>query len=496
MLSNELTRRHLIKRATAFSAGFAGLHLLYAAGQCAAGEAVRALLQSPDDDAGKASKVAEIGYGPLTKDAAGIIDLPLGFSYAVIARRGDLMNDGLLVPGQPDAMATFPGSTADRVILVCNHELSVGSEKWSAFGKDLEHFKKIDPSRIYDAGAGITPPCGGTTTIVYNVKERKKEKQFLSLAGTINNCAGGAMPWGAWLSCEEDASNAGPLGSEGSKRDGALEKNHGYVFEVAASEAMELAIPRPIPAMGRFKHEACCMDTRSGVVYLTEDRADGILYRYLPKNKTNLHEGGTLQAMVVRDRPSLNTSNLGETAAVKPGEPMAVSWMNLDEIDAPKDDLRHRGFAAGAASFSRNEGMWFGNDCVYFAATTGGKKQKGQLWKYYPSAAEGSAGEEAAPGKLELFVEPNDGAIIENADNVTVAPWGDLIVCEDEAGDGDGLNHLVGVTPQGKVYKLGKNAMSDSEFAGATFSPDGSTLFVNIQTSGLTLAITGPWKSA
>ena len=76
-------------------------------------------------------------------------------------------------------------------------------------------------------------------------------------------------------------------------------------------------------------------------------------------------------------------------------------------------------------------------------------------------------------------------------DNITLAPWGDLIACE----DGDGENFLVGVTPEGEPYRLARNAMNDSEFAGAVFSPDRTTLFVNIQTPGLTLAITGPWRS-
>ena len=81
--------------------------------------------------------------------------------------------------------------------------------------------------------------------------------------------------------------------------------------------------------------------------------------------------------------------------------------------------------------------------------------------------------------------------MIDNADNLTVAPWGDLILCEDGSGD----QFLVGVTPEGGIYKFGRNAMANpSELAGATFSPDGSTLFVNIQNAGLTLAITGPWE--
>jgi secreted PhoX family phosphatase len=76
-------------------------------------------------------------------------------------------------------------------------------------------------------------------------------------------------------------------------------------------------------------------------------------------------------------------------------------------------------------------------------------------------------------------------------DNIGVAPWGDLVLCE----DGGGEQFLVGLTPEGKLYKLGRNAQNNSEFAGACFSPDGTTMFVNIQHTGLTLAITGPWNN-
>lgn len=495
MLQADLTRRHLLKRATAYSAGFAGLGLLYHAGRANAAETLAALFAPGEEQSSRSRVDGSIGYGPLTKDAAGVFDLPAGFSYAIIARCGEVMSDGLLVPGQPDAMATFPGSTPDRVVIVCNHELGPGASKISAFGARLEHLAKVERGRLYDAGEGRTPPCGGTTTIVYNTRERRKEKQFLSLAGTINNCAGGAMPWGAWLSCEEDVSNAGSYGTDEANRKGVLEKAHGYVFEVAASEAMEVGVPRPIKAMGRFRHEACALDPRSGVIYLTEDTGDGLLYRFLPAVKSNLHAGGKLQAMAIRDQPSLDTSNHKATPVVRTQEPLAVRWLDLEEIDAPKDDLRLRGFRAGAAKFARNEGMWFGHNSVYFAATTGGVAKKGQLWKYVPSATEGTASENDEPGKLELFIEPNDGSIIENADNVTVAPWGDLIVCEDQVGAGDDINYLLGITPAGEVYKLGRNAMGSSEVAGATFSPDGETLFVNIQNSGVTLAITGPWRA-
>ena len=104
--------------------------------------------------------------------------------------------------------------------------------------------------------------------------------------------------------------------------------------------------------------------------------------------------------------------------------------------------------------------------------------------------AEGRAEERDLPGTLELFIEPNDRALVDNADNLTVAPWGDLMVCE----DGGDTQYIVGVTPEGRLYKFARNALNSSELAGVTFAPDGQTLFVNIQHAGLTLAITGRWR--
>ena len=134
--------------------------------------------------------------------------------------------------------------------------------------------------------------------------------------------------------------------------------------------------------------------------------------------------------------------------------------------------------------------MWYGNDAIYFACTSGGPAKKGQVWRYEPGLHEGTTDE--TPGTLELFIEPNDADLVENCDNLTVAPWGDVILCEDGPED----QFLVGVTPEGELYKLGYNAFNTSEFAGAVFSPDGGKLYVNIQNPGITLAIRGPWKGA
>ena len=421
-------------------------------------------------------RLAEDILGPLEPDPNGIFDLPEGFSYSIISRAGNTMRDGLIVPGRPDGMATFPGKNG-RTILIRNHEMDAAqSGAGSAFGDDYGLATGTDFSKIYDAGVKGNPAQGGTTTIVFDTNTQTVYNEYLSLAGTLRNCAGGPTPWNSWLTCEEIVTRS----------DDRYAKDHGYVFEVPASEDTQLFKAEPIKSMGRFNHEAVAVDPSSNVIYLTEDDSSGLLYRFLPNTPGKLLDGGTLQALVVKDQPKLDTRNWGATTVAE-REPMAVEWMNLHGID--KDDLRFRGHATGAARFARGEGMWFGNNAVYFACTNGGPARKGQIWKYEPSPFEGTEMESTHPGSLELFVEPNDGNIIDNADNLTVAPWGDLVVCEDSDGD----NFLVGITPDGNVYRMGRNAVSESELAGATFSPDGSTLFMNIQHDGLTLAITGPW---
>ncbi len=456
-----LSRRHFIAGAGAVTLGMAGLYRFLSGG-------------------GAARRPVFIGEGGvLIPDPDGIIDLPEGFTYGVISRVGEPMSDGLVVPGSPDGMAAFPGVDG-RTILVRNHEMGLEAPNRSPFGVGNELLGRLDQDRLYDRGSDGSPALGSTSTLTYNHVTGEVEDERLSLAGTLINCAGGPTPWNTWISCEETTPRAG---------DG-LERDHGYNFEVPADSSVAPVRPVPLVEMGRFTHEAVAIHPQSGAVYQTEDRFDSLFYRYLPNRPGDLAAGGRLQALAVRDDTSLDTRNW-DSLGYALGRVSEVEWIDLDDIDSPEDDLRLRGFDRGAARFARGEGMWFGTGAIYFACANGGSERKGQIWKYTPSPAEGAEAEAERPGRIELFVEPNDGSLIENADNLTVAPWGDLVVCE----DGPGGNNLVGITPEGRIYLLAHNARSPSELAGATFSPDGSTLFVNIQGDGLTLAVQGPWGS-
>ena len=232
--------------------------------------------------------------------------------------------------------------------------------------------------------------------------------------------------------------------------------------------------PVPLTDMGRFNHEAVAVDPKSGCVYLTEDRHDGLFYRFIPNTPGDMKQGGRLQALCFKDRPSADSRNWDEDVPVKTGENISVEWIDMADPLSPEDDMRFVGFDAGAARFARGEGMWYGNGSIYFACTNGGPIKKGQIWRYFPSEGEGTDAERVSPAYLQLSIESRSAGILDNADNITVSPWGDLVVCE----DGSGEQFLVGITPDGKIYKFARNATArNSEFAGATFSPDGTTFF-------------------
>ena len=396
--------------------------------------------------------------GQLIPDPQGVLDLPAGFQYKIISRVGETMNDGHLVPNLHDGMAAFAGKKGET-ILVRNHEVHP-LQAVNNLPKDLPQ---------YDRAC-----AGGTTTLIVD-SDRNLTKHYLSLAGTNRNCAGGTTLWGSWISCEEEVS--APYPPPGYTMEqvyphwGKVEQKHGYNFEVPAAGG--LAEPVPLIAMGRFRHEAIATDPKTGYIYQTEDQLNSCIYRFRPDSPGKLAAGGTLEALVIKDMPRVDTS-----FNFPVGKPQKVSWVKIEDVDPQQDTLRYEAQTKGAAVFRRGEGMCYGNGELYWTATNGGAAQVGQIFRYNPDRE-----------TVELYVESPGSGVLDYPDNLTLAPFGDLIICEDGAGE----QFLVGVTPNGRYYKFARNALNHSEFAGVCFSPDGQTMFVNIYHPGMTLAIWGDW---
>lgn len=440
-----------------------------------------------------------LGPVPDLRDGEVRLHLPEGFRYRSFhdTESEVVLDDGTVLPGRHDGMGAFPGPNS-HVILVRNHELN---NPGPAFG----------PGEPYDAMAQ-----GGTTTIEVTPRGRVVES-FTSLNGTMMNCSGGPMPWGSWITCEETI-NGPDVGPDFTSTSNVpLEKRHGFIFEVPADGQSDR---RPITRAGRFAHEAVAFDPREGILYLTEDNFafPSGFYRYVPNRDPmrigRLDNRGRLQMLAVR-----GTLNADLARRRRPGARFEVEWVDIEdpaptfpftpgqEPTTTNDEalvyVGNQGRAQGAAFFSRLEGAAFDRGVVYFCSTQGGGPAeesfgpiedgygngRGQIWAY-----------RTREQTLELIFQSNDPDVLDLPDNVTTSPRGTLVLCEDNVED----NFVRGLTQRGRLFDIALNRMVsqvtgdprfNDEFAGSAFSPNGRTLFVNIQASrGITFAIFGPWN--
>ncbi|WP_455358331.1 alkaline phosphatase PhoX [Streptomyces sp. SYSU K21746] len=414
------------------------------------------------------------GYGPLVPDPDGLLDLPRGFRYKVLSREGDPLRshpDEGRVPSNHDGMAAFAGRRG-RVHLVRNHENRPTARIRVPAVKGLTY----DPNGM-----------GGCTAIALDSRNNVLGER-VAIAGTAVNCAGGPSPWGTWLTCEETEDKAGTNG---------YTKDHGFIFEVDPVDPHRTGAV-PLTAMGRFQHEAIAVDPKSGIVYETEDafqKPFGLFYRFLPEKplggRGSLRAGGALEAMRVPGVPDL--SAIQETGASFGG----VEWVPVPDPLAKQTPIRLQDFGPkGVTHAQKLEGCYWGGRSVYFVSSFARSREGsaadhfGQVWKYEPHRR-----------RLTLVIAFGPSTDIqlpgESPDNICLAPSGGLMVCE----DGDGAQHVYGLTRRGEVYAMARGAQNLGtpeapewgEFAGVAFSPDGGTMYVNCYTPGTTFAVTGPW---
>ena len=468
-MSNITHDRRQVLRAGAF----AGLQALLA----------RAAAGAPQGPRGRS------GYGPLVPtpdETTGLplIRLPQGFQYRTFGWTGDPLTEAPgTTPASHDGMGVVQVK-GDLATLVRNHEVSGAG---SPFGPPDIRYDNRGP--------------GGTTRLTFDLSSGEWRTSAYGNGGTSRNCAGGVTPWGSWLTCEETiASGMG------------FNRPHGWIFEVPAEAP---AHPIPLRFMGRFSHEAVCVDPRTGYVYETEDdRYTSGFYRFRPRTPNTLYgleHGGVLEMLKVK---GVDNADL---MLVSTGDSFPVEWVQIrvaglrpqsgvgpygsfDGQTTTASGPFFQGYEQGGAQFRRLEGCWYDEEegLVYFTDTEGGvplgQNAGGALWCYDPRQEE-----------LRVVVASLPATVLRNPDNITVKPGGGILICEDNGLVG---TKLVGLSRSGELFDFAINdvvldgevngfrgSFRRSEWCGATFDPSGRWLFVNIQTPGITFAITGPWEA-
>ncbi len=449
------------------------------------------------------------GYGPLSpamdeRTGEYTISLPKGFRYRSIAEEGSTMADGNTTPGSFDGMECYK-SKDGHIRRVRNHETRVVGSSGAPAG-----------SNPYD------PVCdGGTTTIDVDLDDDDEwgdVSSWSSLTGTYFNCSGGRSTYRTWFSCEELPGGPDLGGDFFGNGEANLTKKHGYIYEVDSRWGPgENPTPTPITQAGRFTHEGAVMDNATGYLYMTQDDFFGPsgLYRYIPPNNPRkdrkVEDGGKLEMLRVVGVPN---AALYEHQA--PGTSYKVDWVPIPDPDpthpqgtpwlATLGAVSSQGFAQGAAEFSRLEGIRRKGRKVYFSSTQGGQGRVGasstfgpgfgQIWVLHLDKMQLSLVFEAPP--VDGPVEP--GNLPPLSHNIAISPNGGLVLCEDGTIDRPDRGFVIphnfvrGLSRKGDLFDFAENLINDSEFTGACFARGSDTMFVNIQSPGLTLQIKGPFR--
>lgn len=458
---------------------------------------------------GRFASMAVSPYGtpaPVADLATGLplLQLPPGFVYKSMGWSNDPMADGRLCPSSHDGMAVVKTRRIGRsteLTLIRNHELG---------NTNALNLRLVNAPNYDNSGTGDLP-AGGCTLLT--VRDGVLVDVRPAIGGTRTNCAGGLTPWETWLTCEETTADRTAVGG----------KKHGYVFEVSTDPAQTTA--QPIVGMGRFSHEAACVDPTNSFVYLTEDTSQvSGLYRYEPDNAgghvNSLADGGKLMAARVKaivQSCSATVEQANQTGIASPfvGDEYELEWVQIADPDASPSQINVLGtnrnasgpfrqaWAAGCARMARGEGIWYHAGKVFIVDTSAGGE--GAVWEL-----------NLASQRMKCLYVSQVQLAGNNVDNICISPRGGILCCEDGGNSNDGAlglgSRLFGLFADGQPYLFAKNNLDftteqyaavgksvsggnrlNSEFCGACFDPTGRILFVNIQSPGITFAITGPW---
>ena len=377
---------------------------------------------------------------------------------------GPLSNIGPLGPPDADGVAVPEGFTVRAVARSGTPPVLGGTYAWHTFPDGGATYERPSGGWIYVSNSELPAGAGGCGALVFD-PDGTVVDAYSILSNTASNCAGGKTPWNTWLSCEEDTNGrvweTDPFGAAG-----AVEK----------------------PALGTFAHEAACVDLRQRVLYLTEDEGSSRFYRWVA-NASDFSEGaqrlalesGTLQVMNIAGFEDGAYPETEELRLLRP-----VSWKDVvrpDEAQSTvRSDLEAAGQAVPGTQFKGGEGIWFYELPPEVRTVPAGGAVSTRGLVFWSTKGDNRIWALDIENQLVEIIFDNEQIEpdFDDVDNVTVSPWGDIVVAEDLVATGRAIRLIV-VVPNQPAKVLVEATQPGSEFTGPAFSPDGSRLYFSSQ---------------
>lgn len=374
--------------------------------------------------------------------------LPGRCHFTAFGSTGEELSTGDPTPGRHAGLAVLPAA-ADRVWVVRNH------------AQRTDDGAACRANAVYDRAA-----AGGTTSVFYDLMAHRVVEDGPSLGGTVDNGPGAATPWRTWLTAERTAMDPDQDGT-------GTTKPHGYVFEVPA-DRRGAADAEPLRALGRFGHGPLTVDPDTGFVYETEAAPGGGLYRFLPHEFGNLAAGGVLQQLA-----PVGPTGVRGGRHRPPGRPLRVRWVDVQNPESLAAGRgRDGGAGTGRLAFGHVEQLWCEDGSVCMLTVAARAVAPGRLWEYRPLDDDG--GELTLAASLPQISLPAGAA-------AAATTCGRLLLSSRSLGS----TWLRAVTDGGKAADLIRIDAGGDGAVSVACSPDGSTLFLNLQHPGVTLAVTG-----
>lgn len=361
----------------------------------------------------------KMGVSGVSLFAAGLLRPALAAGES--ASFHSLANPGALQA--PDANGIMlPSGFRSRIVARSGEPaVSNSSYHWHSAPDGGACFATDDGGWVYVSNCEGGRGQGGVGALRFNANGSVVDS-YPILENTTRNCAGGATPWGTWLSCEEF--KAGQV----------------YECDPLGQHSAQLR-----PLLGTFEHEAAAVDLANQCIYLTEDDRQGCFYRFVASNGLPDLTAGRLEIAEVYSDNGTNR----------------LRWHQVPDPSAELIPTRYQ--VEASTTFNGGEGMAVHEGKAYFAT-----KGDNRIWCYDTNTR-----------AIDVIydVETSSNPILSGVDNIVITPAGDVLVAED-----GGDMQIVALTPdQEPVPLLQIVGQDNSEICGPAFDPSHQRLYFSSQ---------------